>query len=92
MLEERNVLQEQLQTESEDRAEVEEMNNRLSKRCTELEELSQELQIRLDEMEEICSKAVEDKKKAEVIYKVEFLNFQFTFLGDSYRLGRAIRA
>lgn len=63
MSEEKSIIQEQLQTESENCAEAEEMRSRLLLRKQELEDHLQELEARLEEEEDRASKIVEDKKK-----------------------------
>lgn len=54
--------------ESEERAEVEEMRERLSSKKVELEDMLTELNSKLDEGEEQVEKLTEEKKKLQVCF------------------------
>merc|ERR1719500_2690958 len=62
-LEEKNILAEQLQAETELCAEAEEMRARLAARKQELEEIIHDMEARIEEEEEKVIKSAEDKKK-----------------------------
>ena len=62
-LEEKNILAEQLQAETELCAEAEEMRARLAARKQEMEEIIHDMEARIEEEEEKVIKSAEDKKK-----------------------------
>merc|ERR1719288_462798 len=62
-LEEKNILAEQLQAETELCAEAEEMRARLAARKQELEEIIHDMEARIEEEEEKVLKSAEEKKK-----------------------------
>merc|ERR1719348_2276670 len=62
-LEEKNILVEQLQAETELCAEAEEMRARLAARKQEMEEIIHDMEARIEEEEEKVLKSAEDKKK-----------------------------
>lgn len=64
IIEEKNILAEQLQAETELCAEAEESRARLSKRKEELEDILHELEMRIEEEEDLNSKFMEEKKVA----------------------------
>lgn len=66
LINERNVLQSQLQSESEERVEAEALHNRLLSKNIELQELVNDLQTRFEESEEIVEKINDEKKKIAV--------------------------
>ena len=62
-LEEKNILAEQLQAETELCAEAEEMRARLAARKQEMEEIIHDMEARIEEEEEKVIKSADDKKK-----------------------------
>ncbi len=72
MSEERLILQEQLQAESEAAAEAEEMRGRLLQRKTELETLLQDMETRIEEEENRQQKVLEERKKLQLNIQVPF--------------------
>ena len=62
-LEEKNILAEQLQAETELCAEAEEMRARLAARKQEMEEIIHDMEARIEEEEEKVIKSGDDKKK-----------------------------
>merc|ERR1711936_1133167 len=62
-MEEKNILAERLQAETELCAEAEEMRARLAARKQELEEIIHDMEARIEEEEEKVIKSAEDKKK-----------------------------
>lgn len=80
LVEERNLLQIQLQSESEERAEAEELRDRLKIKTLELQELVNDLQTRIEESEEGVEKINDEKKKIAVFFKF-FIKKKF-FLGN----------
>merc|ERR550517_1104133 len=63
MVEEKNILAEQLQAETELCAEAEEMRARLAARKQEMEEIIHDMEARIEEEEEKVIKSADDKKK-----------------------------
>lgn len=61
--------------ESEERAEVEEMRERLSSKKVELEDMLTELNSKLDEGEEQVEKLTEEKKKLQVLFALLTYNY-----------------
>uniref|UniRef100_A0A915D245 Myosin heavy chain n=1 Tax=Ditylenchus dipsaci TaxID=166011 RepID=A0A915D245_9BILA len=63
LVEERNSLQSQLQTESEERAESDELRDRFKAKSQELQEIVSDLQSRIEDGEEGIAKIHDEKKK-----------------------------
>lgn len=68
LVDERSLLQTQLQSESEERAEAEELRDRFKVKTLELQELVNDLQTRIEESEEGVEKMNEEKKKIAVCF------------------------
>ncbi|KAG8222517.1 hypothetical protein J437_LFUL004553 [Ladona fulva] len=71
--EEKNILAEQLQAETELCAEAEEMRARLAARKQELEEILHDMETRLEEEEERCQNFVNERKKLQLNIQVGLL-------------------
>ncbi|GAB6031166.1 MHC class II transactivator [Chamberlinius hualienensis] len=75
LVEDKNILQEQLQAETELCAEAEEMRARLATKNQELEEILHDLESRVEEEEERCQHLAEEKKKLQL--NIQDLEEQF---------------
>lgn len=75
-MEEKNILAEQLQAETELFAEAEEMRARLASKKQELEEILHDLESRLEEEEERNQALQNDKKKMQSHIQVSFSECQ----------------
>ena len=86
-LEEKNILAEQLQAETELCAEAEEMRARLAARKQEMEEIIHDMEARIEEEEEKVIKSAEDKKKLQQHIQVTYCTYLFCHLANFYLTG-----